>query len=217
MEGGLIVAGRRTLTLRSPIAVGVICSRQGGGDGDVQTEGGEAGLDTVEVAGVALRDSLTGAWTYAPATWSYVNGADGSSPGRCADNGADTTNAASEFHRIRQLDLLFAPTPVIGDVLMLYRETTFKIQNSQLEPGRLGLFRRIGSGPFVEFATGMDVNAGFQYRTGGSTYADTIIAASLPSIDGIRIVADARKPPRTGGQQDVTFGWSVNVALRNVP
>jgi len=217
MGGGILVAGNRTLTLRSPIVVGVICSRQGPGDTDVHTEGGQTELDTDEVAGVAVRDSPTGTWTYSSATWGTIDGSDGSSPGRCADNGADTTAAAPEFHRIGQMNSLFSPTPDVGDVVMLYRETTFKIQDSELEPGRLGLFRRIYGGSFVEFATGMDASAQFQYRTGGSTYGDTIAAASLGDIDAVRIVADARRPARTGGQQDVTFGWSVNVALRNAP
>lgn len=216
MGGGILVAGNRTLTVRSPIVVGVICSRQAG-DADIHSEGGQTELDTDEVAGVAVRDSLTGTWTYRSATWGTINGSDGSSPGRCADNGADTTAAASEFHRIGEMYSLFSPTPAVGDVVMLYRETTFKIQDSELEPGRLGLFRRIYGGSFVEFATGMDASAQFQYRTGGSTYGDTITAASLGDIDAVRIVADARRPARTGGQQDVTFGWSVNVALRNAP
>lgn len=217
MGDGILVAGARTLTVRSPIVVGVICSRPGIGDADIHTEGGQAGLDTDEVAGVAVRDSLTGIWTYSSATWGTINGSDGSSPGACADNGADTTAATSEFHRILQVNTLFSPTPVVGDVVMLYRETTFKIQDSELEPGRLGLFRRIYGGSFVEFATGMDGSAQFQYRTGGTTYADTITSASLGDIDAVRIVADARRPAQTGGQEDVTFGWSVNVALRNAP
>jgi hypothetical protein len=113
--------------------------------------------------------------------------------------------------------MLYPSVPDEGDVLLLFRETTFRIQDSELDPGRLALFRQIYGGSLVEFASGMDTTAQFQYRTGGTTYADTVIAASLDDIDAVRIVADARKPARSGGQQDVTFGWSVNVALRNVP
>jgi hypothetical protein len=215
MNDGILVAGPRTLSVRSPIVVGVICSRQGPSDADIHTEGGEVGLDTDEVAGVALRDSLTGAWTYRSGNWSYFDGS-ASSASRCATNGADTLGATAEFHRIGQMDD-FSPTPVVGEVVMLYRETTFKIQDSELEPGRLGLFRRVYGGSFVEFATGMDASAQFQYRTGGATYADTVTSASLADIDAVRIVADARKPARSGGQPDVTFGWSVTVALGHVP
>ena len=77
--------------------------------------------------------------------------------------------------------------------------------------------RGVYGAPLVEFATGMDTTAQFQYRTGGTTYADTVSSSSLGDIDAIRIVADARKRAPTGGQEDLTFGWSVNVTLRNVP
>ncbi len=100
---------------------------------------------------------------------------------------------------------------------MVDRETTFKIQGSALEPGTLGLFRGTYGQPLVEFATGMDSTAQFQYRTGGSTYADTITSASLGNIDAVRILANARRRAKSGGQEDVTYGWSVNVILRNVP
>jgi hypothetical protein len=127
-----------------------------------------------------------------------------------------TSGASGEFHRLGPLNTFFGNAPREGVALMLYRETTYRIQDSELDPGRLGLFRRVLGGSFVEFATGMDASAQFQYRTGGSTYADTVVAASLDAIDAVRIVADARKPARTGGHQDVTFGWSVTVALPNL-
>lgn len=216
MGDGILVAGARTLTVRSPIVVGMICDRQSN-DVHIHFEGGVAGLDTDEVAGVALRDTLSGVWTYRTTSWAAIDFGGSVAPGRCALQGADTVGASSEFRTIGQLQSLYGSSPNRGTAILLYRETTFKIQDSELEPGRLGLFRRIYGGSFVEFATGMDTSAQFQYRTGGTTYADTITAASLGAIDAVRIVADARRRAQTGGQQDVTFGWSVNVALRNPP
>jgi len=80
----------------------------------------------------------------------------------------------------------------------------------------MGPFRQVYGDSLLEYATGMDTTAQFQYRTGGSTYADTVTAGSLASIDVVRIVADSRKPAESGGMADITFGWSVNIALRNV-
>ena len=214
MEGGFVVAGRRTLTVRSPIVVGMVCDRQGN-DAHVHFEGGAAGLDANEVAGVAVRDSTTGAWTYAAASWAALDAGSAGASTSCAAEGAITTGATGEFHTIGPLNTLFADVPPEGVALMLYRETTFKILVSQLEPGRLGLFRRSYGGSFVEFATGMDANTRFQYRM-GATYADTVVTASLGAIDAVRIDAEARKPARSGGQRDVTFGWSVTVALPNL-
>jgi hypothetical protein len=214
MEDGVVVAGPRTLSVRSPIVIGVVCNRLGAPLADLMTEGGQAAIDTLEVAGVAVRNDST--WEYANDTWSNLNGNDLSSAANCADSGADTTGASGQFHRLRRLNLVFSPSPSEGDVLMLFRETTFKIQQSELDPSTLGLFRGRYGSTLVEFATGMDSTAQFQYRTGGSSYSDTISAGSVGTIDAVRIVADARKAPPTGGVDDITFGWSVNVPLRNV-
>ena len=213
-EDGMVVAGARTLTVRSPMAIAVICNRQGAPQGDIMTEGGQAGVDTLEVGGLALRNSTT--WEYSNAVWSYINGNDGNSAEDCADNGADTVGAIDNFHRVRRLNTLFGTPPSEGDVLMIFRETTFKIQTSQLDTTTYGLFRGSYGGALVEFATGIDTTAQFQYRTGGTTYADTVVSGSLSSIDAVRIVADARMHSATGGDEAVTFGWSVNVALRNI-
>lgn len=215
-EGGVVVAGNGTLTVRSPIVVGVLCDRAGGGQADLHTDGGPNRLDTAEVAGIALRDAATGAWAFQNTTWGYINDSDGDSADHCEDNGADTLGASAEFHGLRQLNLLFSPTPNEGDIVALFRETTFKIQTSELDPTTLGLFRGVYGDSLVEFATGIDTTALFQYRTGGSTYADTIVAAALANIDAVRIVADSRKRAQTGGQDDITFGWSVNVPLRSI-
>jgi hypothetical protein len=216
MEDGVVVAGRRTLTVRSPIKLAVVCERVGN-NVYVHFDGGAGALDVGEVGGVALRDGSTGAWDYQNTTWAYVNGGTAGAPGQCNGNGADTSAAAFEFHHLDQLQTLFPSAPDPGEVLMLFRETTFKILPSVLDTMTLGLYRQVYGGSLVEFATGMDTTAQFQYRTGGSTYADTITAGSVGNIDAVRIVADARLPSRSGGRPDVTFGWSVNVALRNVP
>jgi len=216
MQDGFVVAGARTMTIRSPIVLGVVCDRAGN-DVHVHIEGGVAGLDVDEVAGLGMRDSGTGAWQYRNTTWSLLNGGSVSSASVCAGNGADTMWAASEFRQLVEVNPLFGAVPNEGTILMLFRETTFKIQTSVLDTSTLGLFRQVYGESFVEFATGMDTTAQFQYRTGGSTYADTITGSNVGDIDAVRIVVDARLPARSGVQEDVTFGWSVNVAVRNFP
>lgn len=212
MEGGVVVAGARTLTVRSPIAVTILCAAPGSSR-DVFQDGGETALDTDEVGGVAHLDPGTGDWIPVNATWSEINGS-GSAAASCAANGADTVGGFGSFHRLANLNTLFSPSPGVGEAVMLFRETTFKIQPSLLDPTTLGIFRAAYGDSLVEFATGVDTTAQFQYRTVGSGYVDTVSAASLASVDAVRLVADARKPAPTGGAQDITFGWSVNVPIR---
>lgn len=169
------------------------------------------------MAGFAVLDTLTGGWAYYNVPWASLSGAAGTPAANCAGNGADTTWAQSEFLRLSNLETYHVGGVFEGDLVMLFRETTFSIRQSVLEPTSLGLFRQIYGGAPVEFATGIDSTAQFQYRTGGSTYADTIVAGTLGDIDAVRIVANARRRSRSGIGRDITFGWASNVALRNVP
>lgn len=212
-EDGILVAGARTLTVRSPIAVGLVCAR-GGSFGDVQTEGGEAAIPTNEVRGLALRTATS--WEYVNSTWASLNGPDAMSAIECDGNGADTLGAHGDFHRLNGMTS-FSSFVGLGEAVMLYREVTYTIETSVLDPTTLGLFRTVWGASAVEFATGMDTTAQFQYRTAGtSTYADTVSGASVGAIDAVRLVADGRRPPATGGRDDVSFGWSVNLPLRKV-
>lgn len=213
VEDGIVTAGARTLTVRSPIVVGLVCNSLGS-SGAVQTEGGEAALPTGEVRGMALRNDST--WEYVNNTWASLNGADGSSAADCASNGADTLGAIQDFHQLNAMDG-FASSVNLGSVVMLYREITYTIETSVLDPSTLGLFRTVWGAPAIEFATGIDTTSQFQYRTAGtSTYADTVNAASVGLIDAVRFVAEGRRPPVTGGRDAISFGWSVNLPIRSL-
>ncbi len=211
---GVVVAGRRTLTIRSPIVVATVCNRQGPSLVDVMSGGGEASVAADEVAGLALRNDST--WEYGFRNWSALNGNDNQSANNCEASGADTVGARDDFHRLVGMNALFAGSVFEGDVVMIFRETTFTIGTSQLDSTTLGLFRADYGDTPVEFATGIDTTAHFEYRTAVGTYADTVLAADLSGVDAIRFLATSRKPPPTGGRDDVTFGWSVDVPLRNV-
>lgn len=215
MEGGIVVAGPRTLTVRSPMAVTVVCGRSAGGDRAIFGEGGVSGLDTDEVAGAARWDPGTQSWDAANVTWSGIAASGSDAPNECFGNGADTVGVRDSFYWVN-VDPAGFGRPSEGEQVLFFRETTFKIQPSVLDPGTLGIFRAAYGDSLVEFATGVDTTAAFQYRTVGGSYVDTVAAASLPSVDAVRLVADARKRAPTGGVDDITFGWSVNVPLRTV-
>lgn len=213
-KDGVVVAGARTLTVRSPMVMALVCYRQGSANADVLSEGGQGALETNAVAGVALRNDST--WEYVTSTWASLDGTDTNSPIECESNGADTVGVRNDFYRLNGVNSVFTGGVQAGDVLMLFRETTFSIRTSELDPTTLGLFRADYGATAVEFATGIDTTAQFQYRTSAGSYVDTVTAGSLSAVDAVRIVLDSRKPPATGGTEDVTFGWSVNVPLRNV-
>lgn len=216
MNGGFIVAGPRTLSIRSPVSLAGVCDRVGN-DIRVHIEGGVANLDTDEIVGVALLDPASGAWRYEYASWSSLDGGSAGAASGCAGNGADTVSGMVEFVSLLNVGTLVGSPPNPGDLLMLFRQTTFRIRPSALDTLTLGLFRETYGRSPVEFATGMDSTAQFQYRTGGASYADTVIGSSVGDIDAVRIVAAARLPARSGIDEDATFGWAVNVTVRNLP
>ena len=141
MGVGFVTAGARTMTVRSPMVLGVVCNRTGSGTADVHSEGGPTQIDTGEIAGVGARDAATGTWTYANAAWGTIAGSSSTSAAACAANGADTVGASAEYYRLTSLDALLSPVPSEGDVVMLFRETTFEIRTSAMDNTGLGLFR----------------------------------------------------------------------------
>jgi hypothetical protein len=214
MGDGIVLAENKRLAIRSPMVLGVVCATVGANNTYVHMEGGQVAVDTLEVSGFARRDA-TGAWTYYSTTWNNIKGTGGSPAGLCYANGADTTGISGEFFVLRRLQTFLGAPPSVGDVLMLYRQIEYSFTTSTMDSGTLGLYRGLYGSALTEYATGMDSTAQFQYRTGGSTYATSVAVADLSTIDAVRIVAEARTSVRAGGVEDVTYGWSVNIPLRN--
>ena len=215
MKGGVVTAANRHLVLRSPIVVAVVCGSGTGARVSVQMEGTDADIATDEVSGIALRDALTGAWTYHDASWSNFHQPGGTPAANCAARGADTTGIREQFHDFRRMESYFGGPVPVGSVLMVYRTVEYEFATSQMDPDTRALFRWIAGSDPVEFVTGMDTTSQFRYRTGGNAYASAVTGAGLSAIDAIRIQAQARRRPQAGATADVTSGWAVNVILRN--
>ena len=215
MAGGIVVAQNKRLVVRSPMILGVVCGLPGSNQVSVQIDGGTANVTTDDVGGVALRNDATGEWTYQDADWNDMYQAGLTPADYCAANGADTVGAIGDFMTFQRFNTYFGAVPPVGSIVMIYRAVEYNFAASAMDPSATALYRGPYGGTLLEFATGMDSTAAFQYRTGGSTYATSVTGASLDLIDAIHIEARARRRPQTGGVEDVTFGWGVNVYLRN--
>lgn len=215
-DSAVVLAQNQRLVIRSPMVMGVVCSQGSGNKVNFQMRGGAAGLTTSEVTGFGIRTS-TGRWEYYDiSSWGQIENPGGSPAADCAANGADTVGIRDEFVRLQKIKNYAGYLPANGTVMMIYRTVEYKIQTSTMDPTTLGLYRGIYGETLVELATGLDSTAGFQYRTGGSTYASSVSgAAALGTIDAIRINARAKTRPQAGLGADVTYGWGVNVHLRN--
>ncbi len=216
MPGGIVRAENKAITIRSPMVLAAVCSVSGGLV-DVHMEGGAGDLDTAEVAGFAVRNDTTGAWTYYHAAWGDIGGSGGTAAQDCYANGADTTGGTAEFQTLTNLGSYASGVPAVADLLMIFRETRFEIRTSVLDPKTGGLFRAAYGDTLIEYVTGLDTAAGFRYRTGGGVpYASSVASSALSSIDAVRVVAQARMRPETGLQNAVEYGWSTNFILPNL-
>lgn len=219
-DSAVILADSTRLAARSPIVGAIVCAHGSGNRVSVHLPGGITGFTTDDVSGVATVDTASGRWLYHDRSWSNIYQSGGSPAASCHAAGADTTGGAlGHFVDFRGGTLSggFGYKPPLGATLMLYRSVEYRIQTSTMDPTTQALYRGTYGSTLTEIVTGLDTSAKFQYRTGGTTYASRVTGASLGAIDAVRIVAQARRRPESGAADDVTYGWAVNVHLRNSP
>lgn len=213
VKGGVLVADPDRFVFRTPLAVAAVCAVQGTTVYAFLPGGPE--IDEDRVAGFALQDSLTGDWTFHPASWSAILGMGGAPDDRCADDGADTTGLADHFVAFTQLGSIAPDQPDPGELVMVYREVEFLFDDSDLDPEATALFVGEYGQDLYEFATGMDSVARFEYRTGDTTHVSSVAGGQLAAVDGVRVWARTRARPETGVGEDVLFGWALEIPLRS--
>ena len=166
--------------------MGGVCS-DGAGHGHVYMPG----LSKIygnEVAGYARQDGA-GNWTYTADTWSnlLVSWGSGDANECLTLNGADTVGAIADFAQLN-----ISGTTTLGEVIMIYRDVEFKIDQSELEPRTLAVFRKVSGDSLREFVTGITPATKFQYRLPSTgIYENSITGASIDSIENIRVIASA--------------------------
>jgi len=207
--GGVTTAEGRNLVVHLPIAMGGVCHDQGQ-HGRVYMPG-LSRIDGDEVAGYARQDA-SGDWTYTPDTWSNLLVSSGSNDAdECLTrNGADTVGAIADFGR-----LSIPGGTTLGEVIMIYRDVEFKIDESELRPQTLAVYRKVTGDALREFATGITPDTRFQYRLSGAAYQNSITGASRDSIVNIRVIASAIATDSIGGIKSYSYEWAVGIPLRN--
>jgi hypothetical protein len=207
--GGVTTAQSRRFVVRLPIAMGGVCF-------DELTHGrvympGLSGIYGPEVAGYARQDA-GGNWTYTPDTWTNLLVSSGAADADACltSNAADTVGAIADFGR-----LLIGGGTTLGEVIMIYREVEFKVDQSQLHPITLGVYRGVTGDTLRELATGITPDTKFQYRLPSGVYQNSIAGASVANIENIRVVASGIATDSIGGIESYSYEWTVGIPLRN--
>ena len=207
--GGVTTAESRNLVVHLPIAMAGVCRGEAGG-GHVYMPG-LSQINGNEVAGYARQDA-SGDWTYTSDTWSSLLASSGSADAdEClTTSGADTVGATADFGQ-----LVIPGGTTLGEVIMIYRDVEFKIDESELRPQTLAVYRRVTGDSLREFATGITPDTKFQYRLSGAAYQNSITGASRDSIANIRVIASAIATDSIGGVESYSYEWAVGIPLRN--
>lgn len=214
-RGAMLVAERGRWAARVPVAMGIVCTLPGGGDAHTYFALNGQPVDGSIVAGFAVL-SPSGAWSYSQASWgSLWVSSGGSSVTACTGQGNANSGFASDYLLLNDVVTLANPAPDTGSAVMLYAALEYRFAASALEPGTLGLFRGPLNGTLVEYASGFDPSAHFQYRVGNGTWQESA-AGKLAEVTAVRLVARAAPVSRAAGRADPQrFGVTIDVPLRN--
>ena len=97
---------------------------------------------------------------------------------------------------------------------MIYRDVEFKIDQSELEPRTLAVFRKVSGDSLREFVTGITPATKFQYRLPSTgIYQNSITGAPIDSIENIRVIASAIATDSIGGIQSYSYEWTLGIPL----
>ncbi len=98
---------------------------------------------------------------------------------------------------------------------MIYRDVEFKIDQSELDPKTLAVYRGVTGDTLREFSTGITPDTRFQYRLPTGTYQNSITGVALDSIKYIRVIASAIATDSIGGIESYSYEWTADIPLRN--
>ncbi len=207
--GGVATAQSRQFVIRLPLAVGGVCDPSLV-HGHVYMPG-LSEIDGDDVAGFARRDA-NGDWTYTTDTWSHLFVSSGVIDAQdcAAESGTDTVGATQDFGNLH-----FNAATTLGEVIMIWQQVEFRIDESELDPTTLAVFRGVTGGTLREFATGITPDTKFEYSKDGTTFLSSITGPALDSIEVIRVTASAIASDSAGAVDAYEYEWTVKIPLRN--
>lgn len=189
---GFLVADSLRLGVREPLSVGVVCEVRGTLV-SVYLPRPSAGLDTAEVTGYGIREP-EGSWRFYDRTWSAMHvGSGGRAVDDCEAVGFDTSGLPpSHFVQLRGPGNTPSPPPRIGGSLMVQRDLELRFAESELDPGRVALYRGTYGETLSEFATGLGPDSRFRYRLkGNDDFVPAATGSDLERVEAVSVTAHA--------------------------
>ena len=200
---GVVAATASSVTLRVPVAMGLVCGNLGGA-----TVLSLLPVDSVMLASAAFSGH---AYRQASGVYSYNEGTTSVTPG-----GANTCNAASITTVTGGMEVIVTPqmpAGIDGSVAFLYQRVRYDFGASSAIAGRTGLWRTLEkTGATEELAAPFDATARFRFYRIDEDTARTVVPP-LTEIRGLelRLVGASQKTrfgktsPETSRLQTAVF------------
>ncbi len=234
-SGGLRAASRDSVTLRVPVAFGLLCANTAG-LATMQLLPVDSAMTALgQYAGWAYRDSVEGVYKYQDATTPVSLGSlTSGTTTTCTDSGIvlgvqrpgvvpmsyTTSTGAVRTSRVIQLsDPVTAATPNAGWPVFLYQLVTYQFGGSNAYPGRIGLFRKVrqaGVNPIVdEIIAPFDTSAKFRFYVLNSDVSQALPPADLNAVRGLELVLAGSSPRAEQGKKAALDGLVTGVFFKN--
>ena len=193
---GLVAASKDSVSVRMPIAFGLLCSATSPVTAALVPV--DSALGSLAVyAGWAYRDSATGIYKYsAAANPSPINSIPNGLVTTCTDSvvGPGILSITVGGRSTRMITLPDPPngTPNAGWPVFIYQRVTYAFDSSKAYPGRRGLFRRLktasGSTVSDEIVAPFDTSAKFRFYVLNEDTAQSPVPADLNTVRGLQLV-----------------------------
>jgi prepilin-type N-terminal cleavage/methylation domain-containing protein len=192
-KDGLIAASSDSVTVRIPVAFGLVCSTSGGTT--ISLVPVDSAMSAMGVyAGFAVRDSATGEYSYRDAgvPMPITSLTTGLSTLCSGNNILAVTYNGRTSRVVTLLDSPGGPANV-GWPAFIYQQVTYKFGPSTAYPGRFGLWRLVKTvdptAPMAdEIIAPFDASAKFRFYPLNADAAQDAVPASLNDVRGVELV-----------------------------
>jgi prepilin-type N-terminal cleavage/methylation domain-containing protein len=192
-SGGLVAASRDSITVRIPLAFGLVCSTVGGTT--ISLLPADSAMSALGVyAGYAIRDSVSGLYNYTQAaTPTPVNSLTDGLAATCTAAGISSITYNGRSSRIVSLTDVPVGNANVGWPAFIYQRVTYKFANSSAYPGRRGLWRLVKTNdpnaPVQdEIIAPFDSSAKFRFYALNADNAQDTLPTKLGDVRGIELV-----------------------------
>jgi prepilin-type N-terminal cleavage/methylation domain-containing protein len=233
-SGGLIYAARDSVTMRVPVAFGLLCANASGVV-TMQILPVDSAMTALgQYAGWAYRDSVTGAYNYRDANSPTSFNSLTTGVATVCTNSAVVAGVAGPgiqpisfttpngTRSSRVISVTDGPSgsPNVGWPVFIYQQITYKFDSSTAYPHRVGLFRKVKTAnpnvPIVdEIVAPFDTSAKFRFYSLNADVATTAPPANLNSVRGLELVLSGSSPRAEQGMTSAQQALVTGVFFKN--